>query len=108
MSDFFKESKLNVLDNFHIASGGGQSTFDIEKIVSGAYHGQIHDLFIVYGTKIFGHFDVNNNLFTVSDGDQDEDFAPAIVRQCLAKGGNVHILTQHDVVGNSLAAVFRF
>jgi len=109
LSHYFKEDERQALDNFGVASSSGLSTVDVEKVVSGAYYGQIADFFVARGAQYFGRFDLSDNVFTPLEEADGEDIIPLLVHQCLDKGGNVFVLAQEDMPAHRLlAATLRF
>lgn len=89
----------------------GDTTEDIELIVSAANFKRVHSLFLAENEHIWGHFDSEENQVTIFKDRQDksQDLLNFAAIHTFINGGNVLVLPQEDLPGqNPAAAILRF
>lgn len=103
------EQAINVYHQ--LASQEGDTTEDLEMIVSAAYFKRIHTLFITEDKRLYGQFDPEINHVTIEKDKSlsNSDLISMAVRKVLVNGGNVLVLPKEKIPGEGeAAAILRF
>jgi hypothetical protein len=103
------EKALNV---FHqLDNKDGDTTKDLETIVSAAFYKRVNSVFIAENEHIWGRFDHENNKVEIVDVHSPEvqDLLNFAASQTFINGGNVLVLPKKLIPGNNpAAAILRY
>lgn len=94
-----------------LADKDGDTSEDIEKIISAAHYQRVHTLFVAENQHVWGQFDPDKNVVRIADEKEpeNEDLLGMAVTQTLVNGGNVFVIPQEQIPGkNEAAAILRY
>ena len=89
----------------------GDTTADIESIVSAAFFKRIHTLFIAEESHVWGTFDKEENDVSIADEKKpdNQDLLSLAAAHALLNGGNVLVLPQEKIPDKvPAAAILRY
>lgn len=111
MQPYFDQQVTRALDLYLNNSGNGKTSSIAADIIPAAHYAQVSHLFVAKGEHIWGHFhDMDNKLVIHDTPDEGgEDLVDVAVQKTLANGGEVFLLDQEKMPGDTqLAALLRY
>jgi hypothetical protein len=106
---FDVEQALNVYNQ--LEGKEGETTQDLQEIVSAANFKRVHTLFVAKNDQIWGYFDPDQNAVVFDDQNHanTEDLLNFAARKTLLYDGNVVVIPKEEVPGaGSIAAILRY
>jgi hypothetical protein len=106
---FDVEQALNVYNQ--LEGKDGETTQDLQDIVSAANFKRVHTLFVAKNDQIWGYFDPDQNAVVFDDQNHanTEDLLNFAARKTLLYDGNVVVLPKEEVPGaGPIAAILRY
>lgn len=103
----FTKSREQAAERYGQLAGTGQTSVDLEEILTAAYHGRVDVLFLATDAKVWGHFIPDGENTPAEEA--DEDLLNLAAVQTLLNGGVVHAV-EKDLMPEegALCAIFRY
>lgn len=103
------DKALGVYQN--LADEDGDTSENLEEIISAAHYQRIHTLFVAENQHVWGQFDAEKNDVNIEDEKkpQNQDLLSKAAAQTLINGGNIFVIPQEQIPGkNEAAAILRY
>lgn len=107
----FTKGQETAVSRYQELAGTGQTSNEIEDVVTAADDGRVDTLFVALGTRRWGTFDRQERTVTLSEGNGPgtEDLVDFAAIQTVLKGGTVYAVPPEQVPeSGAVAAVYRY
>ena len=107
----FTRSQEEAAGRFRELAGTGQTSTDLEEVVTAANDGRVDTLFVALGTRRWGTFDREERKVELTEGNGPgtEDLVDLAAIETVLKGGTVFAVDPEEVPQQSaVAAVYRY
>jgi hypothetical protein len=108
---YFLKAQQEAAERYQELAATGQTSTNLQEIVSAAYYSRVETLFVPVGVQQWGIFNSGTNDIQLHEGEEpgDEDLLDFAAVHTFLNGGNVYAVEPEKVPDNALlAAVFRY